>query len=31
MRFREGLPPLVRKDLMLEDLWLLMKRPMVTN
>jgi hypothetical protein len=31
LRFKEGIPPLVRKDLMIEDLWLLMKRPLVTN
>ncbi|MFM7855532.1 MAG: hypothetical protein ACKO96_27305, partial [Flammeovirgaceae bacterium] len=31
MRFKESIPPLVRKDMMLEDLWLLMKRPLVTN
>jgi hypothetical protein len=31
LRFKEPLPPLVRKDLMIEDLWLLMKRPLVTN
>lgn len=31
LKFKEGIPPLVRKDLMLEDLWLLMKRPLVTN
>lgn len=31
MRFKEPIPPLVRKDMMLEDLWLLMKRPLVTN
>jgi hypothetical protein len=31
MRLKESMPPLVRKDLMHEDLWLLMKRPLVTN
>ncbi len=31
MRFKEGIPPLVKKDMACEDLWLLMKRPMVTN
>ena len=31
LRFKESIPPLVRKDMMLEDLWLLMKRPLVTN
>lgn len=31
MRFKESITPLVRKDMMLEDLWLLMKRPLVTN
>jgi len=31
MKFKETLPPLVRKDMMQEDLWLLMKRPLVTN
>lgn len=31
LKFREPLPPLVRKDLMIEDCWLLMKRPLVTN
>jgi hypothetical protein len=24
-------PPLVKKDMSIDDLWLLMKRPMVTN
>ena len=31
LKLRESLPPLVRKDLMHEDLWLLMRRPLVTN
>lgn len=31
MRFKEGVPPLVKKDMMVEDLWVLMKRPLVTN
>lgn len=31
LRFREPIPPLVKKDMACEDLWLLMKRPMVTN
>ena len=31
LRFKEAIPSLVRKDLMMEDLWLLMKRPIVTN
>lgn len=31
MRFKEGIPPLVKKDMACEDLWLLMKRPLVTN
>ena len=31
MKFKEGLPPLVKKDMALDDLWLIMKRPMVTN
>ena len=31
LRFREAIPPLVKKDMACEDLWLLMKRPMVTN
>ena len=31
LRFKEAIPALVRKDLMMEDLWLLMKRPIVTN
>jgi hypothetical protein len=24
-------PPLVKKDMMVEDLWILMKRPLITN
>lgn len=31
VKFKEGIPPLVKKDMACEDLWLLMKRPMVTN
>ena len=31
LRFKEGLPNLVKKDLMVDDLWLLMKRPLVTS
>ena len=31
IKFKEGIPPLVKKDMACEDLWLLMKRPMVTN
>lgn len=31
LRFKEGIPPLVKKDMACEDLWLLMKRPLVTN
>jgi hypothetical protein len=31
LRFKDAIPPLVKKDMMVEDLWLLMKRPMVTN
>lgn len=31
MKFKEGIPPLVKKDMVVEDLWLIMKRPMVTN
>ena len=31
VRFKEAVPPQVKKDMMVEDLWILMKRPMVTN
>jgi len=31
IKFKEGIPGIVRKDMMLDDLWLLMKRPIVTN
>lgn len=31
IKFKEGIPPLVRKDMMLDDMWLLFKRPIVTN
>jgi hypothetical protein len=31
LRFKDSIPPIVKKDMMVEDLWLLMKRPMVTN
>ena len=31
MRFKEGIPPLVKKDMACEDMWLLMKRPIATN
>ena len=31
MKFKEAIPPLVKKDMAIDDLWLLMKRPMVTN
>ena len=31
LRFKEGLPPIAKKDLMIDDLWLLMKRPLVTS
>eukprot|EP00347_Sterkiella_histriomuscorum_P015353 403357339 len=31
VKFKDFLPPLVKKDMMVEDLWILMKRPMVTN
>ena len=31
IRFKEGVPPLVKKDMMVEDLWILMKRPLCTN
>lgn len=31
VRFKEGIPPLVKKDMACEDMWLLMKRPMATN
>jgi hypothetical protein len=31
LKFKEGIPGLVRKDMMVDDLWLLFKRPLVTN
>ena len=31
IKFKESVPPIVKKDMMIEDLWILMKRPMVTN
>jgi hypothetical protein len=31
LKFKEAIPPLVKKDMMVEDLWILMKRPMITN
>ena len=31
LKFREALPGLIRKDLMVEDLWILMKKPLVSN
>lgn len=31
IKFKEFLPPIVKKDMMVEDMWILMKRPMVTN
>ncbi|CDW90096.1 UNKNOWN [Stylonychia lemnae] len=31
IKFKDKLPPLVKKDMMVEDLWILMKRPMITN
>lgn len=31
MKFKEPLPPLVKKDMMVEDLWILLKRPIVTS
>ena len=31
LRFKEVIPPLVKKDMACEGLWLLMKRPLVTN
>jgi hypothetical protein len=31
LRFKDAIPPIVKKDMMVEDLWLLMKRPLVTN
>ena len=31
IKFKEHVQPLVKKDMMVEDLWILMKRPMVTN
>jgi hypothetical protein len=31
VKFKEQIPPQVRKDMMVEDLWILMKRPMITN
>jgi hypothetical protein len=31
MRFKDGVPPMVKKDMMVEDLWILTKRTLVTN
>jgi len=31
LRFKEAIPALVKKDMMYEDLWVLMKRPLVTT
>lgn len=31
LKFKEAVPPLVKKDMMIEDLWILMKRPIITN
>lgn len=31
LRFKDAIPPIVKKEMMVEDLWLLMKRPLVTN
>jgi hypothetical protein len=31
VRFKESVPPLVRKDMSVEDLWILLKRPLVTT
>ena len=31
IKFKEPVPPIVKKDMIVEDLWILMKRPMVTN
>ena len=31
LKFKEPVPPLVKKDMMVEDWWILMKRPFVTN
>ena len=31
IKFKEGIPGLVRKDMMVDDLWILLKRPVVTN
>jgi hypothetical protein len=31
IKFKEGIPPLVKKDCMADDLWLLMKRPLATS
>ena len=31
MKFSDGIPALVKKDMMVDDLWLLVKRPIVTN
>lgn len=30
-RFKESVPPLVKKDMTVEDLWILLKRPLVTT
>ena len=31
IRFKDGIPPLVKKDMMVEDLWILLKRPLISN
>ena len=31
IKFKEGIPGIVRKDMMVDDLWILLKRPVVTN
>ena len=31
MKFKEGIPKLVKKDMSQEDLWLILKRPIATN
>ena len=31
IRFKEGIPPIVKKDMACDDLWLLLKRPIATN
>ena len=31
LKFKDAIPGVVKRDMMLDDLWLLFKRPLVTN